>query len=334
MSRFLLFFYLIALSTHSIASRNPYADRDDYGVSFGFVFLCGIVPILLWVLGKYLQDKEKTNEVKRFEKEKILREHTDRTVKEFAEKNKVQEDEKSNSSPQKEEPKPIVINPEPIKGPSKAEEKPQLKKEFPKLTDRERKYALIFLGNPKFIDCPKCGYQDDLSGFGQSSAGDRFRFCNKCNTHFEPNPHEINQFEQKLIDVFYLRCPACKDVIDRINLIGSDAGYDFKKCPSCFHNFQTYGLNLQLLEQIDEKVGDIKFEHDSNIRLALKARREIDKEKRNLKIKKKYSRTTPHLRERGWKKKPHKKNRYDTRRRGKVKWVVDWYTNRQPREFI
>jgi hypothetical protein len=70
-SRFLLFFYFIALSTHSLASRNPYADQDDYGgPSFGIIFLFTLVPILLWEFAKFLQNKDKNDEVKRFEKEK------------------------------------------------------------------------------------------------------------------------------------------------------------------------------------------------------------------------------------------------------------------------
>ena len=233
MSRFLIFFYFIALSTHSLASRNPYVDQDDYsGPSFGAIFLFGVLPILLWILGKSLQDKDKNDEVKRFEKEKKLREHTDQIVKEFAEKNKVQVGQKNNIPPKREEPKPIVINPEPIKEPSKVEEKTKPKKEFPKLTNKEREYALFCLGVDKSgtetIECHKCGRVDLLCNFDDSSAGNRFRYCNVCKSHFEIDLPGIEELEAKLIDVFYLRCFGCGDIVKRVDLLDSSAGYSFK----------------------------------------------------------------------------------------------------------
>lgn len=343
MSRFLLFFYSIALSTHSLASRNPYADQDDYGgPSFGIIFLFTLVPILLWVFAKFLQDKDKNDEVKRFEKEKKLREHTDRIVKEFAEKNKTQKGENKDNLPRMEikpEPKPDTPKNLPFKVDPHVEEKTNPKKEFPKLTKKEREYALFRLGMDKFgietIECHKCGRVDLLCNFDDSSAGNRFRYCNVCKSHFEIDLPGIEELEAKLINVFYLRCFGCEDVVKRVDLLDSSAGYSFKKCPSCRkYNFQTYGLSETWYEKnIYPESDQIKFDHHTNIRLALKAIREIKKEKHQLKIKKKEYRTTPHLRHSGWLKKPHKKNRYMNRRYSKVKWVVNWLIDREPRVF-
>ena len=314
MSRFLLFFYSIALSTHSLASRNPYADQDDYGgPSFGIIFLFTLVPILLWVFAKFLQDKDKNDEVKRFEKEKKLREHTDRIVKEFAEKNKTQKGENKDNLPRMEikpEPKPDTPKNLPFKVDPHVEEKTNPKKEFPKLTKKEREYALFCLGMDKFgietIECHKCGRVDLLCNFDDSSAGNRFRYCNVCKSHFEIDLPGVEELEAKLINVFYLRCFGCEDVVKRVDLLDSSAGYSFKKCPSCRkYNFQTYGLSETWYEKnIYPESDQIKFDHHTNIRLALKAIREIKKEKHQLKIKKKEYRTTPHLRHSGWLKKP------------------------------
>lgn len=344
MSRFLLFCFTIFLSIHSHANRGAYREDDcgnfpcppaDYSIEIGVLFII----FLIWLLSRLLGKREKITENKRIEYERKLREHTDQIVKEFAEKNKVQVGQKNNIPPKKEEPKPIVINPEPIKEPSKVEEKPKPKKEFPKLTNKEREYAFLFLGIDKFkvqsIKCHKCGRVDLLCNFDDSSAGNRFRYCNVCKSHFEIDLPGIEELEAKLIDVFYLRCFGCGDIVKRVDLLDSSAGYSFKKCPSCRkYNFQTYGLSEIWYEKnIYPESDQIKFDHHANIRLALKAIREINKEKHQLKIKKKEYRTTPHLRHIGWLKKPHKKNRYMNRRYSRVKWLVNWLIDREPRVF-
>jgi hypothetical protein len=344
-SRFLLFFYVLMTSTHSLASRNPVVDQDGYvGPGFAWIFLFGVVPILFWVFGKFLQNKEKNDDVKKFEKEKKLREHTDQLVKEFAEKNIVQIGEKNNIHPKKDAPKPTVTTPHPIKELPKVEEKPKPKKEFPKLTNKEREYALFRLGmgenGSQKVECHKCGRVDLLRNFDESSAGNRFRFCNVCNCHFELDLPDIDKSESKLIDVFYLRCFGCGDIVKRLDLLDSSAGYGFKKCPSCRkYNFQTYELSPTWYEQFDENIGDGRIgkgESESDFypksRIALEAINEIRKENHRLKIIKKYYRTTPYLRHCGWRKKPHKEY-HNTRRVSRVKRLVDWWINRQPRIF-
>lgn len=226
----------MALSTHSIASRNPYADREDYGGSgnFGLIFLFTVVPILFWAISKFLK---KNSANKSIEYERKLREHTDQLVKEFAEKNKVQPGEKNNNPLKKEEPKPIVISPEALKKPSRVEEKPQVEKEFPKLTEQERECALSRLRGHWIIKCYNCDRVDDLINFNESSAGDRFRFCCKCNTHFELDQFTLKELEEKINRIFYLRCPNCMEVVKKAASQVNNAGYGLKKCPICLHNF-------------------------------------------------------------------------------------------------
>ena len=271
MLKFLFFCNAMTLSIYSFASRNPVVDQDDYsGPSFGAIFLFGVLPILLWILGKSLQDKDKNDEVKRFEKEKKLREHTDRIVKEFAEKNKTQTGENKDNLPRKEvkpEPKPDTPKNLPLKVEPNSEEKTKPKKEFPKLTNKEREYAFLFLGIDKFkvqsIKCHKCGRVDLFHNFDDSPAGSRFRFCNICNSHFEAGLPNIDELESKLIDVFYLRCFGCEDIVKRVDLLNSSAGYSFKKCPSCRkYNFQTYALSETWRGEIDEVIDKEEIKSD------------------------------------------------------------------------
>jgi hypothetical protein len=326
-------------STYTLATRNPVVDQDGYvGPGFEWIFLFGVVPILLWVFGKISQDKEKNDDVKKFEKEKKLREHTDRIVNEFAEKNKAQTSEKNNIPPKKDEPKPTIITADPIKEPAKTEVKPKLNKEFPKLTNKEWEYALFCLGmgeNGSQTDqCPKCGRLDLLRNFDESSAGNRFRFCNVCNCHFEVDLPDIHELEAKLTNVFYLRCLGCGAVVKRVDLLDSSAGDRFKKCPSCRqYNFETYGLSPNWDKKIDDpELNFVRADFYSRTRKALIALNDIKREKQRLKIGKKEYRKTPYLRHRGWLKKPHKISRYK-KRRYRVKWLIDWLIDREPRIF-
>jgi Na+-transporting methylmalonyl-CoA/oxaloacetate decarboxylase gamma subunit len=364
--------YLFALtffsnSNFAYANRNPYSEGGA-GSSFAMVFLFGVIPVLLWLLGKFLNSSEKKEEKKEEKNPKNLKKSSQFDISESAKKNALERErinkiiyldcyscgkkipkvakfqqhmtclycKSSFQNPDWVKPVSLPISEISVIAPKlrdidkpivKAPESTQPAKlpNFPSLTAKELEYVNWHITKINSSTCPNCLHKDLIGCFETSSAGNNYLKCNKCNTHFQFAKPEI-----MFVNYIYARCPDCKEVIHRSDLMASSAGHDLAVCPCCNHNFHAARLSVSWLDDMNDDDSQIyQPSYHAKAKIILNVRSRMAKENQRILLIKKYQRTVANSRFLGFSRKQRRV--YVNKRRISIfKRSLSWYISREP----
>ena len=350
-------------SNFAYANRNPYSE-DGAGPSFAMVFIFGVIPFLVWLLGKFLNSSEKKEEKNKND----LKRSAQFDISESAKKNALEQErinkiiyldcyscgkkipkvakfqqwvtclhcKSSFQNPDWVKPVSLPISEIVMSAPKLRDiDKPTVKTaesiqtaklpNFPSLTAKELEYVNWHITKINSSTCPNCLHKDLIGCFETSSAGNNFLKCNKCNTHFQFAKPEI-----MFVNYIYARCPDCKEVIHRSDLMASSVGNDWAVCPCCKHNFQAARLSVSWLDDMNYEDSHIyQPSYYAKAKIILNVRRWQSKDGLKLRVRKKYERTNANRLFQGFLRKQHRA--YINKKRISVsKRAVYWAISREP----